>query len=127
MKYVAFTLALVALAQSAAYVARMPPPPDDGIGAVLAAYESVAPMLPAEGVIGFVNTAANDDLNTLNFYLAQHALAPRLLSREPDAATDFAVTATGAPPDVGKTPALARFRLIGTGAGEIRVFRRQRP
>jgi hypothetical protein len=125
MKYVVVVLALIALAQSAVHVARMPPPPADGIGAVLAAYESVAPLLPADGLIGFVETSADADLNRLNYYLAQHALAPRLLSREPDVAANVVITTPGGPPDAEKVPRLAGFTLIGTGLGEIRVFRRE--
>jgi hypothetical protein len=125
MRYLVVILALIAMAQSAAYVARMPPPPADGIGAVLAAYRSVAPMLPADGLIGFVETSADADLNRLHYYLAQHALAPRVLSQASDVTANVVVTTPGGPLDAGTVPRLAGFTLVGTGVGEIRVFRRE--
>ena len=128
MKIAIVVVASVALAQSVWSVLKHPGTPPDNIGSILAAYESIAPLLPDDGVIRFVDTAADADVNTVNYYVAQQALAPRVLSREPGVDAEFFITATGAPSDAGAvSPSVARLVLVGTGAGDVRVFRRAAP
>jgi hypothetical protein len=127
MRIFCAVLAFIALLQSAASVVRCGPPKRDGIGPILAAYRSVAPLLPPHDVVGFVETAPDAEFNTINYYLAQHALAPRVVSREIGAGTVVVITATGAPESVTDLPALKGFRLIGTGGGYIRVLRKEQP
>ena len=127
MKKAAVAIALIALAQSAAYLVRSEPSTPDGIGSLIAAYKSVAPLLPVDGVVGFVDTSPNVDVNTVNYYVAQQALAPRVLSREIGAEAEFVITTTAAPQDVTTPPALDGFTLVGAGEGNVRVFRRRGP
>jgi hypothetical protein len=120
-------LVLIALAQSAAYLVTAGPSPPDGIGSLIAAYDSVERLLPPDGVVGFAETSADVEFNTITYYVAQQALAPRVLSREAAADAEFVVSTPGAPADAGKLPALAGCRLVGTGVGDVRVFRRGPP
>jgi hypothetical protein len=121
------TLAVIALLQTAAYLVRTGPPRQDGIGPILTAYRSVGPLLPPDGTVGFVPTAPDANFNAMNYYLAQQALAPRLVSWELVAAADVVITSTGAPDNVTELPALTGFRLTGTAAGFIRVLRKEHP
>ncbi len=114
-------LMLIALAQSAAYLVTAGPSPPDGIGSFIAAYHSVERFLPPDGVVGFVETSANVEFNAITYYVAQQALAPRVLSRETGATAEFVVTTPGAA-DVDRIPALAGRRLVGTGDSDVRVF-----
>lgn len=118
-------LALIALLQSAMYLARLGPPRQDGIGPILDAYRSVAPLLPPHGVVGFIGTAPDAEFNTLAYYLAQQALAPRVVSLEVGTGAAVVITTTGAPDSVTELPALKGFRLAGTGAGYVRVLRKE--
>jgi hypothetical protein len=78
-------------------------------------------------VVGFLETSPDDEFNTITYYVAQQALAPRVLSRQAAANAEFVVTTPGAPADVAASPALAGCRLVGTGDGDVRVFRRGPP
>ena len=117
-------LVLIALAQGATYLVTAGPSPPDGIGSFLAAYRSVERFLPPDGVVGFVETSADVEFNTITYYVAQQALAPRVLSRQAGATAEFVVTTLGTPADGGGSPALAGCTLVGTGDGGVRVFRR---
>lgn len=123
MKQAAAIMAVIALSQTVSYLRTPGPPPDHGVDGLLAAYRSVEPMLPPSGVVGFLETAADADFNTVNFYVAQHALAPRVLLREAAATAQFVITTTGAPERSGVAQ-LDGAVLVGTGAGSVRVFRR---
>jgi hypothetical protein len=127
MKILAAFLAVIALSQSAVYLVRTGPPREDGIGPILNAYRSVAPLLPPHGVVGFIATAPDAEFNTINYYVAQQALAPRIVSLEAGPAAAVVITATGAPDTVTQLPALKGFRLTATGAGYIRVLRKDNP
>lgn len=127
MRIFSAALAFVALLQSAGYLVRTGSPKQDGIGPILAAYHSVAPLLPPHGLVGFIDTAPDAEFNTVNYYLAQQALAPRVVSREIGAGTAVVITATGAPESVTDLPALKGYRLTGTGGGYIRVLRKEQP
>jgi hypothetical protein len=127
MKFVAAILAVIALSQSAAHLLRTGPPKEDGIGPILNAYRSVAPLLPPRGVVGFIATAPDTEFNTINYYVAQQALAPRIVSLEAGPSAAVVITATGAPDTITELPALKGFRLTATGAGYIRVLRKDTP
>jgi hypothetical protein len=126
MRILVVVLALAALAQSVSSVVRRPPTPPDHIGSILAAYESIAPLLPPDGLIRFVDTSPDVDFNTVNYYVAQQALAPRVVSRESHVESDFFITTTGSPADAGGAAPVAGLALVGTGASDVRVFRRER-
>jgi hypothetical protein len=125
MRIFCAALASIALLQSAAYLVRTGLPKQDGIGPILDAYRSVAPLLPPHGVVGFVDTAPDAEFNAINYYLAQQALAPRVVSLEIGTGAAVVITTTGAPDSVMDLPALKDFRLTGTGAGFIRVLRKE--
>lgn len=127
MKKFCAALALIALLQSAAYLVRSGPPKPDGIGPILDAYRSVRPLLPPHGVVGFVDTAPTAEFNAINYYLAQQALAPRVVSLETGTEAAVVITATGAPESVIDLPALKDFQLVGTAGGYVRVLRRKEP
>ena len=119
----AVLLALIATGQTIAYLVSAGPVPADGIGPILKAYRSVADFLPPDGLVGFIGTSKDDDFNGINYYLAQQALTPRVLSWKNAADASIVITTTGAPPNVSSIPALQSFALIGTGEGEIRILR----
>lgn len=127
MKIACVVLAFIAMSQSAAHLLRSGPPRQDGIGPILDAYRSVTPLLPPHGVVGFIDTAPDAEFNAINYYLAQQALAPRVVSLEIGTGAAVVITATGAPESVTELPALKGFRLTGTGAGYIRVLRKNDP
>jgi len=127
MRNVVAAVTLVALGQTAGHLIMLGPPTPDQIGPLLAAYESVEGMLPAGGSVGFLATSQDEVLNTVNYYVAQQALAPRVLTRDLGSTTEFIVTTTGIPQDGGGHPALSGFRLAGTGVLDVRVFRRRQP
>ena len=122
----AVVLALIATAQTIAYLVSAGPVPADGIGTILKAYRSVANFLPPDGLVGFIGTSKDDDFNGINYYLAQQALAPRVFSWKNDAGANIVITTTGAPPNASSNPALQSFVLIGTGDGEIRILRNRK-
>src|SRR5688572_3999979 len=87
-------VALIAIVQTTMHLVSVGPVPRDGIGPILDAYRSVAHLLPPHGSVGFVDTSQDADFNTLSYYLAQQALAPRIVSRDISADTAIVITPT---------------------------------
>ena len=124
MRKLAVTIGSIAIAQSIWHLVTAPPPVADGIGGLISAYRSIAMFLPPHGVVGYLETSPDPDFNTVNYYVAEQALAPRILSREATATADIVITTTGSQNEASsQTP--VGLTLMATGPSNIRVFRRQ--
>jgi hypothetical protein len=66
-------------------------------------------------------TTANPVLNSGNYFVAQYALAPRVLLNPFDASVRFVVTGVDAPAAIGNHPRLKGFELAGIRAGGVRA------
>src|ERR1700752_2584152 len=51
----------------------------DQVSQMLAAYRKLPTYLPAAGEIGFVMTTGDPTFDSANYYVAQYALAPRVV------------------------------------------------
>jgi len=99
-------------------------PADPTVDALLRSYLSVAPVLPPDARVGFLPVTADPTLATTTHFLAQYALAPRVVDLEfRDVA--LAVTGPGAPPAVDEDARLVGFELILVSDGGVRVYRRR--
>jgi hypothetical protein len=88
-------------------------------------YASVAAELPAGARIGFVSLLADRAASGAARFIAQNALAPRLLDSDLTAVS-FVVTTPAAPRgELDDDPRLTGFELIRTSAGGIRIYRRR--
>ena len=96
----------------------------DNVGRVLTLYASVAAHLPAGERIGFVSSIAARDESGAAMFLAQNALAPRLLDANL-AAVSLVISAPAAPESLDDDPRLIDFELIGRAPGGIRIYRRR--
>ena len=123
---IAALVALIAVAQTGSYLVHLGPSTPDGVGSLLAAYESVSELLLSSGVVGFVNASHDEHFNSMNYYLAQHALAPLIVIRDWGASVQFIVTTSQAPAGAARVVALDGFVLVGTGTRDVHVFRRIR-
>lgn len=99
-------------------------PAPDNVGEILASYAAVASDLPAVGRIGFLSLIANPTTAGATAFLAQNALAPRLL--DPNlTAVPFVVTTPRAPKTLDDDPRLTSFDLITASPAGIRISRRR--
>jgi hypothetical protein len=113
---------LASLAYRDAVGAR--PAPDD-VARLLTLYTSVASGLPPGERIGFVSSVADRARSTAMLYLAQNALAPRLL--DPGlAGVSHVISTPSAPESLDDDPRLTDFHLIGRTPEGVRIYRRQR-
>jgi hypothetical protein len=72
------------------------------------------PALPARGVVGYVDGGHNTPAEVQDYYLAQYALAPLVVTRSPNEPVvigNFSRTKAGPPPD------LVEIRDLGHGVG----------
>jgi hypothetical protein len=99
----------------------------DHIGPGLDLYRAVSANLPAAGAIGFIATTDNSLFNTANYYVAQHALAPRVLLNPSDAKVEFVVTGADAVRNITSDPKLHGFQLVAEYDRGVKLFRRIRP
>ena len=100
------------------------PAPDD-VARLLNLYTSVASRLPAGERIGFVSSVADRARSTAMLYLAQNALAPRLL--DPGlAGVSHVISTPSTPESLDDDPRLTDFQLIGSTPEGIRIYRRRR-
>lgn len=110
--------ALVALASSPA------PAPTHVVAPVLSAYRTATRDLPARGHILFVATSNDPTASSAHQYLAQQALAPRLVVVGHADEVNAAVTGPGAPESVDADLAAVGLRLVRVTAEGVRVYRR---
>ncbi len=96
----------------------------DRVGQLLAAYRKLPPYLPPAGQIGFVSTTADPTFNSANYYVAQYALAPRVVVLPIGPHVRFVITGVNASPDLDRQMAGQGFELAGLRDMGIRVFRR---
>lgn len=99
-------------------------PAADDVGRILTLYASVAADLPAGERIGFVSAVAARAESGAMMYLAQNALAPRLLDADL-AAVSFVISTPAAPESLDADVRLIGFELIGRPPGGIRIYRRR--
>jgi hypothetical protein len=97
----------------------------DDVAHLLTLYTSVASRLPADERIGFVSSVADRARSTAMLYLAQNALAPRLL--DPGlAGVSHVISTPSTPESLDDDPRLTDFQLIGSTPEGIRIYRRRR-
>ena len=97
----------------------------DDVAPLLTLYTSVASRLPAGERIGFVSSVADRARSTAMLYLAQNALAPRLL--DPGLAeVSHVISTPSAPESLDDDPRLTDFQLSGSTPEGIRIYRRRR-
>jgi hypothetical protein len=96
------------------------------IDAALRAYRGLTLDLPADGRIGFIATTPNEVFNAANHFVAQYALAPRLVLRafDPGQVT-FVVTGVNSPANISGHPDLLGFELVAIRDFGICVFRKR--
>lgn len=99
-------------------------PVADDIGRLLALYASVAADLPPGERIGFVSAVSDRAKSGAMMYLAQNALAPRLLDANL-AAVSLVISTPAAPQSLDDDLRLIGFELIGRTPGGIRIYRRR--
>jgi hypothetical protein len=99
----------------------------DQITQMLAAYRKLPTYLPAAGEIGFVATTGDPTFDSANYYVAQYALAPRVVVLPIGPHVRFVITGVNAPPGIDRTPALQGFELVALRDMGVRVFRRAGP
>jgi hypothetical protein len=87
-------------------------------------YLRVAPIVPKNRVVGFLSFAPDEPTVVMQLFIAQNAMAPRVLARSLDQAA-FVVTAPNAPELADEDPRLAAFERISRGPEGILVFRRR--
>ena len=99
--------------------------PTAGVGHLMTLYASVAAELPIGARVGFVSLLADRAASGAARFIAQNALAPRLLDSDLTAVS-FVVTTPAAPRgELDDDPRLAGFELLRTSAGGIRIYRRR--
>lgn len=99
----------------------------DHVTQMLAAYRQLTTYLPASGEIGFLMTTDNQTFNSANYYVAQYALAPRVVVLPIGPHVRFVITGVNAPPGIDRMPVLQGFELVGLRDMGVRVFRRAGP
>lgn len=99
----------------------------DQVTQMRAVYSQLTTYLPASGEIGFLMTTDNPTFNSANYYVAQYALAPRVVVLPIGSHVRFVITGVNAPPGIDRTPPLQGFELVGLRAMGVRVFRRAGP
>ena len=99
----------------------------DQISQMRAAYRQLTTYLPASGEIGFLMTTDNQTFNSANYYVAQYALAPRVVVLPIGSHVRFVITGVNAPPGIDRMPVLEGFELVGLRDMGVRVFRRAKP
>jgi len=119
----ALLVGAVGVALLLAAVGAPAPVATHAVGPVLAAYRTAALDLPDRGPIAFVTTSDDPTTASAHQYLAQHALAPRLVVVSTDEVA-AAVTEPGAPTRVDAILAAVGLRLVRVTAEGVRVYRR---
>jgi hypothetical protein len=100
------------------------PPAEMDVGRLLSYYAGVEPAIPADVRVGFVAGVSEGTDSTAAHYLAQYALAPRVV--DTDLATvAFVVTAPGADARLDADPRMVAFELTTVAGGGVRVYRRR--
>jgi hypothetical protein len=123
------TAALLTLGFAAwqlAAAARVSQAPPDLVGPGLELYRGLVADLPPAGVIGFLESSDNAVFNTANYYVAQYALAPRIVLNGFDSNVRFVVTGVDPNPTIERDPRLDGYELAGVRDRGVRIFRRSR-
>jgi hypothetical protein len=95
------------------------------VGETLAWYEAIEPAIPAGARVGLIpNTPAFGGGTISAHYLAQFALAPRVVDLDLSQAA-VVVSEPAAAPALDHDPRLAAFDLVRIGEAGIRVYRRR--
>jgi hypothetical protein len=96
----------------------------DSVTSIEQEFRALARVLPPSGAVGFLRFAADDDSvdHTMVFYLAQYALAPRLVEKRTD--LEFLVVARGAMRP-GRDDRLAGFEPVASSKEGYRVYQRR--
>ena len=123
-------LALVQLLAYGDSLRRTPVPPDL-IGSARLAFAQLERDLPAADPVGFLPTIGDPTLAAASQYVAQYALAPRVIETSFEGVR-FVVAGPTATPQTDTDPRLAGYALAavrdgGIPNGQIRVYRRVAP
>lgn len=97
--------------------------PEIDVGSIIEQYAEVSVTVPPDERVGFLQTMPDPTDAAAALFLAQFALAPRVV----DSALEdvrFIVTAPGAPSTVNTAPQLIGFELRALGTGGIRIYQR---
>lgn len=105
--------------------ARKPVERGPEVGEALHAYRKLRIDLPASGPIGFVPVSNNPTLNAGNHFVAQYALAPRVVLAMVDDEVSFVVSGINASAATDTDPQLAGYELAGIRDMGIRIFRKR--
>ena len=104
---------------------RRPVQDDLPVERIVGYYSALAPSIDAGLRVGFIGAGPDPTAAGLAHFLAQYALAPRVVD-ESLAAVTMAISAPGAPASLDGDPRLAGFELERVGEGGVRVYRRIR-
>ena len=98
--------------------------PLDSVGALEAEFRSLAHVMPPAGVVGFLKYYEEDGRadHLLVYYVAQYALAPRLVVKRTD--PEFLIVAPGAL-SPGRDNRLRNFLPIASSINGYRVYQRR--
>jgi hypothetical protein len=94
------------------------------IDGALRVYRSIRFDLPASGQVGFLSVSDNPTLNSANHYIAQYALAPRVVVSALDDEPPFVVSGINASAAIDADPRLAGYELSAVHDMGVRIFKR---
>jgi hypothetical protein len=125
-RVLAILIVLVSVSALAYRVWTAAPGVSDRADEMRAAYASLAARLPDTTRVGFVTTSPGQPPTSEAWFLAQNALAPRLLGTNLDEVA-VVISMPSAPASLDADPRLAAFELMTTGDKGIRVYHRRTP
>jgi hypothetical protein len=96
----------------------------DRVGPVLQIYRSLASDLPASGYIGFVETLDDPVHNAANYFVAQYALAPRVVVNAFDERAEYLITGVNSPRSTAGDARLRRFVVVRVAPSGVLVLRK---
>lgn len=117
----AFGLLAVSVSSLAFVNHSSPARPADGVGHVISLYTRVADAVGTNDGIGFLTVAPEPAGAVAVFFLAQHALAPRIVTQD-IAASKVVVSSPGATSKLDGDPRLSGFSLQKVIEGGIRIY-----
>jgi hypothetical protein len=120
----AFFTAIVAIVQLVAR-GQLPAAGSDRVGPVLEIYRSLAQDLPASGYIGFEGTLDDAVDGAANYFVAQYALAPRIVVNGFDERAEFVITGVDSPrARSGGSERGRRFQVVRVAPRGVLVLRK---
>lgn len=99
------------------------PSADPVVGPLLEQYRDLRARVPFDARVAFIQTGTETIAQSMTHFLAQYALAPRVIAQTVDGAA-FVVSAPAAPAATDTDPRLEGFTLVEVGRGGVRLYRR---